>query len=142
MPISVKECIRLNGSYSTGGLACRLKNRVEEDALIVTLLKEAGALPLISGNVTQLLMLPESVNRIWGRSLNPWALDRTPGGSSGGEAALVAMGCVPLSIASDIAGSIRIPASFNGVVGFKPTPMRLSKQGCLVPRVNDRSGTS
>lgn len=54
-------------------------------------------------------LILESHNRIWGRSRNPWDLSRTPGGSSGGDAALVAMGCVPLAAASDVAGSIRIP---------------------------------
>jgi len=142
VPISVKEYMAINGSYSTAGLACRLHKRDEHDSLIFKVLRMAGALPLCSGNVTQLMMLPESVNRVWGRSRNPWNLDRTPGGSSGGDAALVAMGCVPLAACSDAAGSIRIPASFNGVVGFKPTSMRLSSKGCMKPRKDDKMGTS
>ena len=79
-------------------------------------------------------MLCETYNRFWGRSRNPWNLTRTPGGSSGGDAALVAMGCVPLAAASDVAGSIRIPACFSGVVGFKPTSTRLSGRGSMKPR--------
>ena len=98
-----------------------------------------------------------SYNYIWGRSKNPWDLKRTPGGSSGGDAALVAMGCVPLTVSSDVAGSIRIPgtllfsilvslcgkigdvniffiACFSGVVGFKPTSTRLSGKGSMKPR--------
>jgi len=94
IPISIKECLSIEGTYSTGGMACRLKQRDEHDSLIVQVLKKAGALPLCSGNVTQCMFLPESVNNIWGRSKNPWDLERTPGGSSGGDAALVAMGCV------------------------------------------------
>jgi fatty acid amide hydrolase len=142
VPISVKECLAMKGSYSTGGMACRLKSRDEEDSLIVQVLRSAGALPLCSGNVTQVMFLPESVNNIWGRSLNPWDLKRTPGGSSGGDAALVAMGCVPLAACSDVAGSIRIPASFCGIVGFKPTSSRMSGKGNMVPRKNNKSGTN
>jgi fatty acid amide hydrolase len=141
VPISVKECLAMKGSYSTGGMACRLKSRDEKDSLIVQVLRSAGALPLCSGNVTQCMFLPESVNNVWGRSHNPWDLERTPGGSSGGDAALVAMGCVPLAACSDVAGSIRIPASFCGVVGFKPTSNRSSGKGCMKPKKDNKSGT-
>lgn len=134
VPISVKDCIALKGCYSTGGLACRLRQRDDHDSLIVQVLKSAGAIPLCRGNVPQIMMLPESCNRIWGKSRNPWDLTRTPGGSSGGDGALVAMGCVPLAICSDVAGSIRIPAAFCGVVGFKPTSTRLSSKGNMKPR--------
>jgi fatty acid amide hydrolase len=141
VPISVKECFAVKGSYSTGGMACRLESRDEQDSLIVQVLRSAGALPLCSGNVTQLMFLPESVNNIWGRSRNPWDLERTPGGSSGGDAALVAMGCVPMAVCSDVAGSIRIPASFCGIVGFKPTSSRVSSKGNMMPRKNNKGGT-
>jgi fatty acid amide hydrolase len=134
VPISVKECIAVKGAYSTGGLACRLNKRMEIDSLPVELMRKAGAIPICTGNTIQIMMLSESHNRIWGRSKNPWDLSRTPGGSSGGDAALVAMGCVPLAVASDVAGSIRIPACFTGVVGFKPTSTRLSLKGCMRPR--------
>jgi Asp-tRNA(Asn)/Glu-tRNA(Gln) amidotransferase A subunit family amidase len=97
-------------------------------------LKSAGALPLCRGNVPQIMMIPESVNRIYGRSRNPWNLRRTPGGSSGGDGALVAMRCVPLAICSDVAGSIRIPAAFCGVTGFKPTSTRVSNKENMRPR--------
>jgi len=142
VPISVKECISVKGTYSTGGLACRLKHRMENDCLIVELLRKAGAIPLCTGNTIQLMMLNESYNRFWGRSKNPWNLSRTPGGSSGGDAALVAMGCVPLACGSDIAGSIRIPACFCGVVGFKPTSTRLTARGQMKPRKDDKLGTA
>ena len=89
---------------------------MEKDSLIVELLRKAGAIPLVTGNTIQLMMLYDCNNRIWGRTLNPWNLNRSPGGSSGGDAALVAMGCVPLAVASDVAGSIRIPACFSGVI--------------------------
>jgi fatty acid amide hydrolase len=86
--------------------------------------------------------ISESVNRIWGRSRNPWDLSRAPGGSSGGDATLVSMGCVPLSVSADGAGSIRIPASCCGVVGFKPSPLRLTHKGCMRPKKDDRFGSS
>ena len=133
VPISVKDCIAIKGTFSTGGLACRLNSTSKEDSLIVQVLKKAGAIPICRGNTIQLMMLPESVNRIWGRSRNPWDLSRTPGGSSGGDAALVAMDCVPLAVATDVAGSIRIPAASCGVVGFKPTASRLSGKGNMRP---------
>ena len=101
---------------------------------MVQLLQKAGAIPLCTSNTIQIMMLSESYNRIWGRSKNPWDLSRTPGGSTGGDAALVAMGCVPLALASDVAGSIRIPACFTGIVGFKPTSTRMSMKGCMKPR--------
>jgi hypothetical protein len=142
VPISVKECLSVKGCYSTGGLACRLGQRKTHDSLLVQVLKSQGALPLCTGNVMQIMMLPECVNRIWGRAENPWDYSRTPGGSSGGDAALVALGCVPLALASDVAGSIRIPASFCGVVGFKPCSRRLSGKGNMKPRKDDKAGTA
>lgn len=75
------------------------------------------------------------------RSRNPWDLDRAPGGSSGGDAALVASGCVPLSVSADGAGSIRIPASMCGVVGFKPTPSRMTFMGSMRPKKDNKFGS-
>lgn len=143
VPISVKESYGVKGAYSTGGLACRLKSRKTQDSLVVQVLKRhGGAIPLCTGNVPQLMMMAETYNRIWGRSRNPWDLARTVGGSTGGDAALVAMGCVPLALGSDVGGSIRIPACFNGIVGFKPTAGRISYKGCMKPRKDDKSGTA
>jgi hypothetical protein len=129
VPVCVKEWIGLQGTYATAGMACRLTERSLKDCHLIQVLKRAGAIPLCKGNVVQMLMLADSHNAIWGRTNNPWNLKRTPGGSSGGDAALVAMGCVPLSVSSDGAGSIRIPASYCGIVGFKPTTARSSLKG-------------
>lgn len=142
VPLCVKDFAGVKGSLSTGGLACRLNRRDKEDALIVQALRHAGAIPLVKGNVVQGMGLSESVNRIWGRSRNPYDLNRTPGGSSSGDAALVASGCVPLSLSADGAGSIRIPASFCGLVGFKPSPARMSFKGCMRPKKDDKFGSS
>lgn len=142
VPMCVKDFIGIKGTLSTGGLACRLNRRDKEDALIIKALKAAGGIPIVKGNVVQGMGLSESVNRIWGRSRNPYDLSRTPGGSSSGDAAIVASGCVPLSVSADGAGSIRIPASFCGVVGFKPSPARLSFKGCMRPKKDDKFGSS
>lgn len=69
-----------------------------------------------------------------GRSRNPWNLQRSPGGSSAGDACVVSMGITPLSVSADGAGSIRIPASYCGVIGFKPTSHRLTFKGCMRPK--------
>lgn len=140
--ISVKECIDQKGHYASGGLSCRMEKRSDHDALVVSVLKQAGAIPLCRGNVPQLLMSPECENRVWGRTCNPWDLTRVPGGSTGGDAALVAMRCVPLAVGSDVAGSCRIPASFCGVVALKTSSGRLSMKGCMRPRQDDKSGSS
>jgi hypothetical protein len=134
VPISVKECFDIKGTYTTGGLACRLHTRSKEDALVVKIMQKAGALPICCANTCQLMMMSTCHNNIWGRSRNPWDLNRTPGGSSGGDAALVAMKCVPLAIGGDVAGSIRIPAAYCGVIGFKPTSTRMSRIGNMIPR--------
>lgn len=134
VPISVKDCIAIKGTFASGGMACRLRMRSEHNSLVVDLLNEVGAIPLCRGNAMQLMYMIESHNRIWGRTCNPWDLSRTPGGSSGGDAALVAMDCVPLAVSTDLGGSIRVPASFCGVVGFKPTSNRVSAKGNTTPR--------
>jgi Asp-tRNA(Asn)/Glu-tRNA(Gln) amidotransferase A subunit family amidase len=140
--ISVKECINSKGHYASAGLACRMGQRCEKDALIVSVLKKAGAIPLCHGNVPQLLMSCECDNRVWGRTNNPWDLSRVPGGSTGGDAALVAMRCVPLAVGSDVAGSCRIPASFCGIVGLKTTSGRLSLKGAMKPRKDNKAGSA
>ncbi|KAL7573699.1 hypothetical protein ACA910_007741 [Epithemia clementina (nom. ined.)] len=142
IPISIKENITVKGTYSTAGLACRLAKRAAEDSLTVQVIRKAGAIPMCTGNVPQILMLPETCNRIWGRTRNPWCLDRGVGGSSGGDAALVASRCVHMAVGSDVAGSIRIPACFNGIVGFKPSASRSSTKGSAMARKNNRSNTT
>jgi len=142
VPICIKDIIALKGSLHTAGVACRTAEhlRCTQDCVAVQVLRSAGALPMVKSNVPQLLMLPETYNNVWGRTRNPWNLKRIPGGSSGGDAALVAMKCVPMALGSDIGGSIRIPAAFCGIVGFKPTMFRISGKGSLVPRKDGKFG--
>jgi fatty acid amide hydrolase len=121
VPISVKDQFLLAGTPSTLGLVGRRDQRAAADGPLVTRLKRAGAVPPVKGNVAQLLAYHESDNPLYGRTQNPWAIDRTPGGSSGGDAALVACGAVALAMTGDPGGSTRVPAHFCGICGFKPT---------------------
>ena len=142
VPITVKDCIGVQGCLSTGGLSVRADSSKISDSnsLVVQTLIDQGAIVLARGNTSQCMMLPESHNNVWGETKNPWDKTRTPGGSSGGDAVTVSTGCVPLSVGSDVGGSIRIPAAFCGIPGFKPTPGRISKLGCMAPRLGDRHG--
>ncbi len=92
-------------------------------------------------NVMQLMMLMESNNCIWGQACNLWDVQCMPGGSLCGDAALVASCCVPLALASDVAGSIHIPACFCGVMGFKLTARHYSFQGNMQPCKDHLQGT-
>lgn len=85
-------------------------------------------------------MLPETDSFVYGRCVSPWSSGRTPGGSSGGEGALLAARCSPLGIGTDIAGSIRIPAAFCGIYGLKPTAGRLSSRGTEAARPSGVDG--
>ena len=96
--------------------------RGEVDATLVARLRAAGAIVLGVTNVAEQLMAWETDNALYGRTNNPWALDRTPGGSSGGEAAAIAAGLSAGGVGSDGGGSIRVPAHFSGICGLKPTP--------------------
>jgi len=122
-------------SKKTVGLVKNCNNPYKEDGSIVKLLKNQGAIPFIKGNTPQALVLLETVNDIWGRSANPWNLNRTTGGSSGGDAGLVASNCSPLAFGSDYYGSIRLPAAFCGVYGIKVTSGRYAVTGerCVSP---------
>ncbi len=138
--MSVKEIIDVAGTDSTCGLAARCFQPATEDALAVRLLVEAGAVPFVKTNVPQALISFESINNVFGRVLSPWDKARTPGGSSGGEGALLASRCSPLSLGTDIGGSIRIPCAFNGLYGLKPTSNRVSRKGLGVPRKGNSNG--
>jgi len=141
LPISVKDQYDMKGCYSDMGLSSRLlRPRATNDGLLVSILVDAGAISFVRTNVPQGLLVAESNNEIWGEALNPHDINRTPGGSSGGEGALIASLASPVGLGSDIGGSIRIPAHNNGIYGFKPTSGRLSSNGMSVPRIRNASG--
>lgn len=126
IPFTAKDALRAAGMPNTSGLWARRDVVATEDATAVRRLKEAGAIFLGVTNISELCMWMESSNKVWGRTNNPYDPTRTAGGSSGGEGALVGAGGSVLGLGSDVGGSIRMPAFFNGVFGHKPT-------GGLVP---------
>ena len=129
VPVTVKECFYVRGTQATMGLTSQAGILSDHDAPLVEALRGAGAIILGKTNVSQLMVLHESINPVYGRTSNPWAPGRVAGGSTGGEAAIIATGASPLGLGSDLGGSIRIPAHFCGVHGFKPTSGRLTRQG-------------
>ncbi|HVZ39579.1 MAG TPA: amidase family protein [Candidatus Kapabacteria bacterium] len=129
VPITVKESLDLAGTASTFGLATRAAHRATADELHVHRLREAGGIVLGKTNVAQLLFYYESDNPHYGRTNNPWKQDRTAGGSSGGEAAIIASGGSAMGVGTDIGGSVRIPAAFCGIASIKPTAGRTPDPG-------------
>mgnify|MGYP002011631476 CR=1 FL=1 len=121
VPFTVKEAIALKGMPHTSGSTRRQGMVADEDATIVARIRAAGGIPLGVTNVPELCLWMESDNDVYGRTNNPYDTKRTPGGSSGGEGALIGAGASPFGVGSDIGGSIRMPAFFNGVFGHKPT---------------------
>ena len=135
VPITVKESLDLAGTPSSGGVEALAAERARRDGRLVAALRAAGAVPIAKGNVAQLLWFAETDNPVYGRTSNPHALDRSPGGSSGGDAALVAAGVVPVAIGTDLGGSVRQPAHCCGIAAVKPTAGRLSLEGSLDERL-------
>ncbi|HLW75656.1 MAG TPA: amidase, partial [Bryobacteraceae bacterium] len=129
VPVTVKDSFDLAGHSSRLGSYFAPEVPAKEDAAAVARLRREGAIVLGKTNTPEFLVSYESDNFITGRSNNPWDLERTPGGSSGGEAAAIASGCSPGGIGSDGGGSIRVPAHFCGIAGLKPTPGRISPIG-------------
>jgi aspartyl-tRNA(Asn)/glutamyl-tRNA(Gln) amidotransferase subunit A len=131
IPIAYKDLIRTKGVHTTAGSKIFAHYVPARDADIVTELSEAGTVSLGKTGLHELAYGITSNNPHYGPIRNPWDLKRIAGGSSGGSAVAVAAGIVPLAIGTDTGGSIRIPASFCGVVGLKPTFGRVSVRGVL-----------
>ena len=127
--LSVKENLAYPGTPSTVGVGARRGTLLSTTAPLVAAAESLGAIVLGKTNVPQLLLSMESTNPTYGRTNNPWALDRVPGGSSGGEAAAVASGMSAVGIGTDIGGSVRNPAAWCGLAGLKPTWGRWSVYG-------------
>lgn len=122
VPCTVKESIELAGMPNCAGLVSRRDHRAPGSAPAVQRLLDAGAIPLGVTNTSELCMWIESQNHVYGRTSNAYDPTRIAGGSSGGEGAAVGSGGSPFGLGSDIGGSIRLPAFFNGVFGLKPSP--------------------
>ena len=130
VPFSIKDSIAVAGSVVTAGtLGYRNNPPCAEDATLVARLRAAGAIPIARTNLPDLLFSFESDNLIHGRTDNPYDLSRTSGGSSGGEAALIAACGSPMGLGSDAAGSVRTPAHCCGIASLKPTSGRLARTG-------------
>ncbi|GAB0093673.1 hypothetical protein DMENIID0001_088440 [Sergentomyia squamirostris] len=131
VPVTVKECLRVAGLRLTLGNYWRRNNRSTENSKVVDLVLKAGAIPLLVSNTPEYCYSWETNNFITGRTLNPYDQRRIPGGSSGGEGALLGCGASLIGLAADTAASVRTTASFNGIFGHKPTVGVVSLDGIL-----------
>ena len=129
VPLSVKSSLEVAGLRCEAGTRLRAGLVAKRDATLVSRLRRAGAIILGVTNTPELLMAWETDNLLYGRTNSPWDLERTPGGSSGGEAAAIAAGMSAGGVGSDGGGSIRVPAHFSGICGLKPTPGRIPATG-------------
>jgi amidase len=134
VPFSIKDSLELEGTVCTAGTVGRRHAAPSaEDATLVARLCRAGAIPIAKTNLPDLLFAFESDNLLFGATNNPYDLKRTSGGSSGGEAALIAACGSPFGLGSDAAGSVRLPAAFCGIASIKPTSGRLPRTGHFPP---------
>jgi len=133
LPLTVKESYNVAGLPTTWGIPQQRNFVAAEDALSVTRVKEAGGVILAKTNVPFALADWQSYNEIYGVTRNPYDLERTPGGSSGGSSAALAAGYGPLSLGSDIGGSLRVPAFHCGVYAHKPTFALAASRGHTPP---------
>lgn len=125
LPISLKEQIDIEGIEMSLGYVGRVGQVSKRNALLADILLEAGAVPFVRTNIPQGLVFAESMNNLFGKTLNPHNRALTSGGSSGGETALLAMKGSICGVGSDLGGSIRSPASFNGLYGLRPSSGRV-----------------
>jgi Asp-tRNA(Asn)/Glu-tRNA(Gln) amidotransferase A subunit family amidase len=130
-PISIKECCGVEGQVTTIGLAKLATNVIKEDGVLIQVLKAAGGVPFCHTNIPQTMLSYECTNPVYGATTNPHDPRRGPGGSSGGEGSIIGAGGSIMGIGTDIGGSVRIPAHFCGVCGFKPSVGRLSGKGTV-----------
>ncbi|OAX39499.1 amidase signature enzyme [Rhizopogon vinicolor AM-OR11-026] len=129
VPVSFKDQYEVEGYDATVGFTAWADKPAKKDAFLVAQFKAAGAIAIVKTNVPQTMLAFECSNPLWGRTTNPWNDQFTCGGSSGGEAALLAMDGSALGVGSDIGGSLRIPASYCGIYSLKPSADRISGLG-------------
>jgi amidase len=129
LPLTIKESIDVAGLPTTGGMPEHSERVPDRDAPLVRSLKEAGAIILGKTNLPYACDDWQANSPVYGRTNNPWDLDRTPGGSTGGGSAALASGMTPLEMGSDIGGSIRFPAAFCGVYGHRQSETLVPRSG-------------
>ena len=121
LPISLKDCFITAPHPSSNGMAAFANEALHKDSMLVTVLRDLGAVFYVKTNVPVAMMMAETNNNVWGETRNPLHKNLSPGGSSGGESALIAFKGSPLGIGTDIGGSIRIPAAWCSLYGLKPS---------------------
>jgi amidase len=129
VPMTIKDCLDTAGVITTAGTKGRASYNPNQAATVVARLRDAGAILLGKTNTSELTAVGITDNHVYGRTNNPWDVTRTPGGSSGGPAAVIAAGGVPFDIGSDAGGSIRMPSHYCGITGIKPTAGRVPRTG-------------
>ena len=135
LPITIKDSIITEGVRSTWGMKMFEHHVAKHDAPTVERLRAAGAIIIGKTNTPEMTMDYDCDNPVFGQTNNPWNRERVPGGSSGGEAAALAVGMSPLGMGSDYRGSIRIPSAFCGVVGLKPSWGTIPGSGHMAPSI-------
>ncbi len=135
VPVSIKDAFDVAGMTTSCGLVSRARRTAIQDAAAVARLRTAGAIVIGTTNTPDNCWAQETTNPLYGLTRNPHDLRRSVGGSTGGEAALIAAGGSPLGLGSDIAGSIRLPAAFCGIAGLRPTSGTLDETGFWPPSV-------
>jgi amidase len=120
LPISLKDCLITPPHPSSIGMAYYANEPTTNETVLVSILAKLGAVFYVKTAVPVAMMMMETISNVWGETNGAYHSGTSPGGSSGGEGALLAMRGSPLGVGTDIGGSIRIPASFNGLYGMKP----------------------
>ncbi len=133
VPMTLKDSLDTEGVVTTGGTTGRRDFVPDEDSTVTSRLRAAGAVLLGKTNTPELTMAGETDNLVFGRTNNPFNPERTPGGSSGGAAAIVCAGGSPFDIGSDTGGSVRMPSHFCGIAGIKPNSGRVPRTGHIIP---------
>lgn len=131
IPVSLKDTIIVGGYDTCLGYSSKVGNRAAKDGIMVRILKDAGAIPFVKTNIPITLLSFESTNDLWGRCTNPHNNKYSPGGSTGGESALLAAGGSRIGIGSDVAGSVRVPAASSGCYSLRCSTGRWPKGGIL-----------
>jgi Asp-tRNA(Asn)/Glu-tRNA(Gln) amidotransferase A subunit family amidase len=137
LPVTIKDALDVAGMPATCGLVSRADRVAPSDATVVARLRQAGAIVLATTVTPDNCWGQETTNPLHGLTRNPWDPGRTVGGSTGGEAALIAACGSPLGLGSDISGSIRLPAAFCGIAGLRPTSGALPEDGFWPPSVGN-----
>ena len=132
VPMTLKDSLDTEGVVTTGGTTGRRDFVPDRDATVTARLRAAGAILMGKTNTPELTMAGETDNSVYGRTNNPFDLERSPGGSSGGAGAIITTGGSPFDIGSDTGGSIRMPAHLCGIAGIKPNSGRVPRTGHII----------